>query len=142
MALRLFENLERNLFKEMRNLESQFFDNRYSNTLSYNHRTTDKNHYYEVDLPGLKKEDLKIKVDKNNRTLNISGNRKNSYEKDGKYKVKQISYGEFYRSFPLERDVDLNSVKAAFKDGVLVVAFNRIEQDKIDPNLLTVNLDD
>lgn len=73
-----------------------------------------------VDLPGLKKDEVKVEVTDGH--LAISGERKSEIEekKDDFYRCER-SYGSFYRAVPLPDGVKLEDVKATFADGVLEV---------------------
>lgn len=75
----------------------------------------------KVDLPGLKKEDVKVEV--TDGQLAISGERKSETEekKDDFYRCER-EYGSFYRAVPLPEGVKLDDVKASFADGVLEVS--------------------
>jgi len=79
---------------------------------------------YEVkaDLPGVAKDDIKLKIA--NNVLSLTGERKSERE-DGKqgdtYHRFERSYGSFTRSFSLPSAVDEGKVTANFKDGVLTV---------------------
>ena len=74
-----------------------------------------------VDLPGLKKEDVKVEVTDGH--LAISGERKSETEeeKDNVYRCER-SYGSFYRAVPLPEGAKLEDIKATFADGVLEVS--------------------
>jgi HSP20 family protein len=75
----------------------------------------------KVDLPGLKKEDVKIEVTDNR--LVISGERKREVEERKKNVYRsEREYGSFYRAVPLPEGVKLEDVKATFADGVLEVS--------------------
>jgi HSP20 family protein len=75
----------------------------------------------KVDLPGLRKED--VKVEATDGHLTISGERKSETEekKDNVYRCER-SYGSFYRAVPLPEGAKLEDVKATFTDGVLEVS--------------------
>jgi len=75
----------------------------------------------KVDLPGLKKEDVKVEVTDGH--LAISGERKSETEekKNNVYRCER-SYGSFYRAVPLPEGAKLEDVKATFTDGVLEVS--------------------
>jgi HSP20 family protein len=75
----------------------------------------------KVDLPGMKKEDVKVEVTDGH--LAISGERKTEAEekKDQFYRCER-EYGSFYRAVPLPQGVKLEDVKATFADGVLEVS--------------------
>ena len=85
-----------------------------------NTREADDAYYIEVDLPGVKKEDISIDVKDN--VLTISGERKVEEERkeDEFYRVESF-YGKFERSFTLPEDVDADKIEAEAKDGVLTV---------------------
>ena len=76
----------------------------------------------KADLPGVSKEDLKIDIDDN--TLVISGQRQEEHEEGGKdqgYQLYERSYGTFYRAIPLPQDVNADDIQAEMRDGVLKV---------------------
>ena len=75
----------------------------------------------KIDLPGVKKEDVKVEVTDGH--LAISGERKTETEakKDNVYRTER-SFGSFCRVVPLPPDVKLEDVKATFSDGVLEVS--------------------
>jgi len=85
-----------------------------------NTREADDAYYIEVDLPGVKKEDISIDV--NDNVLTISGERKVEEERKDEefYRIESV-YGTFERSFTLPEDVDPDKIEAEAKDGVLIV---------------------
>jgi HSP20 family protein len=75
----------------------------------------------KVDLPGMKKEDVKVEVTDGH--LAISGERKHeAEEKQDRFYKCEREYGSFYRAVPLPDGVKLEDVKATFADGVLEVS--------------------
>lgn len=81
----------------------------------------DKRLVTRVDLPGMKKEDVKVEVTDGN--LTISGERKKEFEetKENVHRCER-EYGSFYRSVPLPEGIKLDDVKATFVNGVLEVS--------------------
>jgi HSP20 family protein len=77
--------------------------------------------FTRVDLPGMKKDDVKVEVTDGH--LTISGERKSEVEdtKDQFYRSER-TYGSFYRAIPLPESVKLEDVQATFADGVLEVS--------------------
>jgi HSP20 family protein len=73
-----------------------------------------------ADLPGLKKEDIKVEI--RNDTLIIQGERKQEQEekREGFYRSER-SYGTFMRAIPLPEGVNTENVTARFQDGVLEI---------------------
>ena len=81
-----------------------------------------------AEIPGLKKEDLKIEV-KDNR-IQISGKRKVSFpEKASIHRVERKNT-DFSRALKLPIRVDKEQVEASYEDGVLKITLPRAESDK------------
>jgi len=73
-----------------------------------------------ADLPGLKKEDIRVEF--SDGALTIQGERRQEQEETrGGYRRSERSYGRFYRSVPLPEGIDPENAKATFTDGVLKV---------------------
>jgi HSP20 family protein len=74
-----------------------------------------------IDLPGMKKDDVKIEV--MDGYLTISGERKSEAEekKDNYFRCER-EYGSFHRAVPLPEGVKLEEITATFADGVLEVS--------------------
>lgn len=89
----------------------------------------DKEWVVKADLPEVKKDDVKVTVEKG--VLTITGERKfEKEEKNKKYHRIERSYGNFLRSFTLPDDADGTQVSAEFKDGVLKVRLPKNEKAK------------
>lgn len=85
-----------------------------------NIRETEREFLVEFDIPGIKKEDVKIEIE-NNR-LSVSGERTDKKEeKDARHFLSETTYGSFTRSFQLPAQVDENKIDARYTDGVLTV---------------------
>jgi HSP20 family protein len=86
---------------------------------------------YELtaDLPGLKKDDIKIEIHDN--VLTLRGEKKLEEEKkDKNYRLCERYFGEFVRTFTLPENVNKDGIEAEFKDGVLTVAIPKVEKAK------------
>jgi HSP20 family protein len=90
---------------------------------------TDKEIVATAEMPGLKKEDIKINI--TDERLEISTESKHEEEKHGKdYLYKEIRSGSYYRSVALPSSVDPNNAKASYNNGVLEVKMPKIEIKK------------
>ena len=96
---------------------------------SVNTREGEYAYHIEVDLPGVKKDD--ISVDIKDDVLTISGQRKTKKEvKEKDYYKMESSYGKFQRSFTLPDNIDAENIEANSKDGVLEVVVPKMEKSK------------
>ena len=85
-------------------------------------------YHVDVDLPGVKKED--IKVDLNKGILTISGERKTKEEikQEDYYKI-ETYFGKFSRSFTLPDNVDIENIEAKSDNGVLEIVIPKLKDD-------------
>lgn len=83
----------------------------------------------DAELPGLAKDDVKVTVE--DRVLSIEGERRKEDETsdDKHHRIERI-YGHFVRRFTLPDNVDPDSVKASFRNGVLQVTLDKTERAK------------
>lgn len=80
----------------------------------------------KADLPGVKMEDIDIRLE--NGTLTLKGQRKFEESSEGKgYHRMERAYGTFVRAFTLPDSVDPEKVTAEYKDGVLTVTMGKKE---------------
>ena len=70
------------------------------------------------DVPGMRKEDLDITLEKH--TLTLRGTRRFDGEQ-GEHVVLGRAYGSFSRAFALSDDVDVEQLRADLADGVLTI---------------------
>lgn len=101
--------------------EDTFFQNTFSPSVEVNNEK-DK---LEVvaEIPQMKKEDIKVKVEDN--YLVLEGEKK---KKSKNSSSSEVFYGKFKRSFYLGNNVDESSAKAEVKDGVLRITFKKKEK--------------
>jgi len=94
-------------------------------------------YHVELDLPGIKKEDIEITTEDN--VLTISGERKLKEEvkEDDYYKV-ESRYGKFTRSFTLPEKVDVENIHAESNDGVLEVVIPKLEEEEKKPKKIEI----
>jgi HSP20 family protein len=132
-------------FNEMQDRMSSFFDRfplRLGNGQEETLTLTDweplvdisedsKEYLIKVELPEIKKEDVKISVE--DGVITISGERKfEKEEKDKKYHRVERAYGSFTRSFTVPEKIKSDQVDAEFKNGVLEVRLPKDEKAKAE----------
>ncbi len=91
--------------------------------------------HIEVDLPGVKKEDISVKID--NNILTISGVREMKKEvKKDDYYLLESSFGRFERSFSIPDGIDVEKIEAEYKDGRLIIDLEK--EEKLKPKAIAV----
>ncbi|KDP40796.1 hypothetical protein JCGZ_24795 [Jatropha curcas] len=87
-------------------------------------------HIFKADLPGIKKEEVKVEMEEG-RILQISGERsKEQEEKNDKWHRIERSSGKFLRRFRLPENAKMDQVKATMENGVLTVTIPKEEEKK------------
>ena len=90
---------------------------------------TDKDLVVEMQVPGFKKEDIKVSFQDD--YLKVEGKaEEEKEEKEKNYWRKEIRRGSFVRVIPLPKKVDPKKAKASFKDGILKISLPKIEEIK------------
>ena len=83
----------------------------------------------KADLPGLQDKDIDVRVE--NNTLTIRGERKfeKDVNEDNYLRVERV-YGSFMRSFTLPNTVSSESIRAEYRNGVLILHMAKREESK------------
>lgn len=102
-------------------------------------KETPEAHVFNADLPGLKKEEVKVEVEEG-RVLQISGERsKEKEEKNDTWHRVERSSGRFLRRFRLPENAKVDQVKASMENGVLTVTVPKVEVKKPDVKAIDIS---
>lgn len=97
-----------------------FFESNESSVMKTDIKEKDNSYVLDVDLPGYKKEDIKMHMEDGYLIINAKTNKENDEkDKNGKYIRKERFFGECSRSFYLGNDIKEEDIKANFKNGTL-----------------------
>ena len=80
----------------------------------------EKDYCVQAELPGVKKEDLDIDIDKNHLTINAKKEEKTE-EKESHYTKSEFRYGEFSRTIYFPEDIDVDHTDATLEHGILKI---------------------
>lgn len=84
-------------------------------------KETDSEISVDLELPGIKPEDVEITAD--NGVLTVRGEKKSERKEgeDNRYHVLERTYGSFLRTFQLPQGIDEDQINAEFQHGILSV---------------------
>ncbi len=88
----------------------------------------DDQYLISAEVPGMDKDNITVEIKE--KTLTIKGEKKTEEKKEGrKYHRVETHYGSFERSFYLPDNIDEESVKASFKNGVLKLSIPKVKEE-------------
>ena len=124
----VFDDFDRNLFRGFGNVDRALYGKHAQNVMKTDVKETDEGYEVDVDLPGFKKDEIRLEL--NDGYLTISAEK--SLEKDGEDKkgkmLRQERYaGVMQRSFYVGENIKVEDVKASYESGVLHVMIPKKE---------------
>lgn len=80
---------------------------------------SDADYRITADLPGVKKENIKVNVDGKAVTVTADITEEKKIKEGDRVLHSERHHSDFYRRFYLDKDIDESKVKATYTDGVL-----------------------
>ena len=118
------------------------FGKRSANVMKTDVRETETGYDMFVDLPGFKKEDVKLDLQNGYLTITASRNEDRDEKDDQGHYIRQERYtGSCARSFYVGDQIKPEDVKASFKDGILELSLPKAEAKKLpdkQPNQIEI----
>ena len=134
--MRIVKYNNNNVFPSLMNeflnddLRMNFFNRRHS-VPSVN--SVENNDSFEIDLavPGMKKDDFTIEL--NDKILVISSDN-SDYDQNERTRLNEFNYSSFQRSFRVPESVELDKIKANYKNGILKIKLPKRKDSITKPN--------
>ncbi|MGN1017665.1 MAG: Hsp20/alpha crystallin family protein, partial [Oscillospiraceae bacterium] len=117
-----------NPFRDFEEMSRSFWDN--NNVSAFRTDITEKDGKYilEADLPGFKKEDISVDIDKDCLTITAEHKSEEKEENADSYIRRERFYGSYTRSFNV-KGIDTEAITAAYNDGVLTLTMPKKEPE-------------
>lgn len=117
-----------NPFRDFEEMSRSFWDN--NNVSAFRTDITEKDGKYilEADLPGFKKKDISVDIDKDCLTITAEHKSEEKEENADSYIRRERYYGSYTRSFNV-KGIDTEAITAAYNDGVLTLTMPKKEPE-------------
>jgi len=107
-----------------------FFADRMINRVPAANISESADHYHvELAVPGLKKEDFKLNLERNVLSISVEQQTEDK-QQERNYAKREYSYSSFVRSFTLPESADENGIQATYNNGVLAINIPKREEAK------------
>ncbi len=83
----------------------------------------------KAEMPGIKKEDVNIELNKNYLTVSAEKNEEKE-EKNKKYHKTEFRYGTYSRTVYFPHEVNVNDAKAKIDNGVLTIDLPKLKKEE------------
>jgi HSP20 family protein len=90
---------------------------------------SENNYHVELAAPGLKKEDFKLNLERNQLSISVEESADHE-DNQRNYSKREYSYSSFVRSFTLPESADHARIEASYTDGVLKIDIAKREEAK------------
>jgi HSP20 family protein len=107
-----------------------FSDRMITRVPAVNISESENNYHVELAAPGLKKEDFKLNLDRNQLSISVEQST-NHQDNQKNYSKREFSYGSFVRSFSLPDSADHSQIEASYQDGILRIDIAKREEAKV-----------
>lgn len=116
-----------------------FFDLFFQPEKRNNHRylmstdIIDKKDHYEmkVNLPNVKKDDLKVSIDNGYLTIDVVVNNESDEKSEHDYILRERSYGSYQRRYYVGEDVEMKDVSGKLENGLLTLEIKKPNEQEV-----------
>jgi HSP20 family molecular chaperone IbpA len=125
--------------RNFKNAEKKLYGHNAKNMMSTDIKETDDGYEMIVDLPGINKDDVTVKLENGYLTITASkglerGTSDDETRNDGRYIRRERYSGHIERSFYVGENLTQEDINAKFKDGILTLDIPKKDQQKVAAN--------
>ena len=133
-----FDDMDRELNRESR----QVFGKRGANMMKTDVKDTGSAYEVAVDLPGCKKEDVKMELDNGYLTISAQRNEElDDKDNEGRYIRQERATGSCARSFYVGKELEPKDISAKFENGILTLHLPKAEAKKLEPKQTLIEIE-
>lgn len=114
-------------------LSSLFSDGADYSVPAVNIKEDDKAFQIQLAAPGISKEAMSIKLDKDKLTISAS-NKNDSENKVEEFTKREFSFNNFKRTFSLPENINKDKISADYREGVLYVELPKVAENNKNKN--------
>ena len=128
----LFDELFDDAFRPMWDMDRALYGKHARAVMKTDVRETDSGYELDIDLPGFKKDEVKLDLKDGYLTISAAkGLDRDEKDKQGRY-IRQERYaGQCSRSFYVGDSIQPTDVHAKFEDGILKLTLPKVAQEKL-----------
>lgn len=119
-----------------------FFKGEKNNLMKTDIKETENSYILDIDLPGYKKEDIKVDITDGYLTINAKTSHEENDEEKGKFVRRERFMGECSRTFYVGEDIKQEEIKASFKNGILNLEVPKVNPEDSKPEKKYIEIGD
>lgn len=91
-----------------------------------------KDHYeMKVNLPDVKKEDLKVSLENGYLTIDVTTTNESDEKEEGNYILKERSFGSYSRRYYVGDDVEMEDITGKLENGLLTLNIKKVDEKEV-----------
>ncbi len=127
----VFDDFDRDFFRGFGRPERMLYGKNAQRIMKTDVKETDEGYELDVDLPGFKKEEIRLELENGYLTISTEKSLENKEEKKGKVLRQERYAGTMSRSFYVGENVTDEDIKAKYENGVLSLSIPKKEARKV-----------
>ena len=129
--MNLFDDFDRDFFRGFGRPEHMLYGKNAPRMMKTDVKETDEGYELDVDLPGFKKEEIRLDLENGYLTISTEKALENKEEKKGKVLRQERYSGTMSRSFYVGENLTEEDIKAKYENGVLSLSIPKKEARKV-----------